>query len=160
MIRGKYKSKKQTNLLGVLALAFFLPLLFVYYLYCTGFFNVKYCIPVAYVTKEAFYDSPIQLIDTLNVKFNTFKITGNIQKDKVTLLEARHEMKKLIASKDTLKAIRFSFEKKSRYNEYIQVLDMCSVERIPTFFALGYDLYLINLPKPKSSESDVQPIYL
>lgn len=121
------KSKGKFHFTGLYYIALVIPLFAVFYLIKTGPKKLT-GIPLAIPDKEHSY---IFLPDR---KFISFDINGDKDNDTRNLLLAQREIQKMILSKDTIHAIKFSFGNKARYNEYVAAIDICLIEK-PTIFS-------------------------
>lgn len=158
MIYVRRNTKKYYQLPGVIALALFLPILFVYYLFQIGFFNVQYCTPVVFEDKDC--NAPWCKYDTSGKKYTEFVITGDKESDTKSLILARKEIRKLIDSKDTLRGIHFYFTKTSKYNEFIELVSICEEEHTDIYIPRGNDFWVVNFGSPKRYVPKIQPVFL
>jgi hypothetical protein len=151
-------TEKNYKLPGVIALALFLPIIFVYYLFQTGLFDVQHGITIFIEPKNCEGELLCFKFDASGRKYAEFKITGDKEADEKKIVLARKEIRKLIDSKDTLRGVHFYFTKKSTYNEFVEVINICEEEHSDLYIPRGYDFWVINTGPPKYSDRYIQPM--
>jgi hypothetical protein len=90
-------------------------------------------------------DSKEETTKFLNSKtFTVVNLTGNLESDISKLRIAQKNVKKIISTKDSIKGIKFHFEKKAEYWSYIRVLDIFQIEKAKTYLAYKNDIWFAN----------------
>ncbi len=77
-------------------------------------------------------------------KFTVVNLTGNLDSDVAKLKSAQKSMKQIISTKDSIKGIKFHFEKKAQYWSYIKVIDILQIEKASTFLVYKDDIWFAN----------------
>lgn len=77
-------------------------------------------------------------------KFTVVNLTGNLDSDIVKLKIAQKSIKQIISTKDSIKGIKFHFEKKAEYWSYIRVIDILRIENASTFLVYKDDIWFAN----------------
>jgi hypothetical protein len=83
-------------------------------------------------------------------------LTGNIDSDEVRLQFGELRVREIYANKDTINGVNFHFGDKSKYEEFVRVLDMCnSCCKYFTVSDSGIKIYDFAERKRKYKEPDV-----
>lgn len=99
----------------------------------------------------------------LNSKtFTVVNLTGDLDSDITKLESAQKEIEQIISTKDSIKGIKFHFEKKAEYWAYVKVLDILRIANASNYLPYKNDIYFAN-PKvvthtPKVSKEKIEPI--
>jgi hypothetical protein len=100
-------------------------------------------------------DSKEETTKFLNSKtFTVVNLTGNLESDISKLRIAQKNVKKIISTKDSIKGIKFHFEKKAEYWSYIRVLDILQIEKAKTYLPYKNDIWFAN-PREVKQKSNV-----
>ena len=83
-------------------------------------------------------------------KFTTINLTGDLNSDIAKLNIAQKNVKQIILTKDSIKGIKFHFEKKAEYWSYIRVLDILAIEKAKIYLIHKNDIWFANprIPQP------------
>ncbi|WP_413666786.1 hypothetical protein ACEN9X_19890 [Mucilaginibacter sp. Mucisp86] len=74
--------------------------------------------------------------------YTNVNLTGNAMGDQSLLEFARFEIKSMIRIKSKTLGIRFHFGNKMKYQTFVSVIDMCSVEEAIAWIPLNDDIYV------------------
>jgi hypothetical protein len=80
--------------------------------------------------------------------YTSVNLTGNATGDQSLLEFARFEIKSMIRTKNTIWGIRFHFGNKMKYQTFVSVFDMCSVEESIGWIPHNDDIYVFYV-KPR-----------
>jgi uncharacterized protein YktA (UPF0223 family) len=82
-------------------------------------------------------------------KFKIINLTGDSVSDKKKLNIAQKEIKKIISTKDSIRGIKFHFEKKSEYWSYVRVIEILEIENAKVYLPYKNDIWFANPREPK-----------
>jgi len=93
-------------------------------------------------------------------KFTIINLTGDLNSDTAKLNIAQKNVKQIISTKDSIKGIKFHFEKKAEYWSFIRVLDILRSENAYTFLSYKNDIWFANprIPKPDKNLKKLKEI--
>lgn len=93
-------------------------------------------------------------------KFTVVNLTGDSVSDKAKLEIAQINVKKIISTKDSIKGIKFHYEKKAEYWSYIRVLEIMQIEKAKTYLVYKNDIWFANprIPKPDKKLKKLEQI--
>ena len=93
-------------------------------------------------------------------KFIIVNLTGDLNSDTAKLNIAQKNVKQIISTKDSIKGIKFHFEKKAEYWSYVRVIDILQVEKAKTFLPYKNDIWFANprIPKPDKNPKKYKEI--
>ncbi|OAZ04127.1 hypothetical protein [Flavobacterium succinicans] len=89
-------------------------------------------------------------------KFKIVNLTGNIDSDRAKLNIAQKDIKKIISTKDSIKGIKFHFEKKSEYWSFIRVIEILQIEKAKVYLPYKNDIWFANPRTPKPNKNSKQ----
>ena len=91
-------------------------------------------------------------------KFTIVNLTGNLDSDKAKLDIAQKNIKRIILTKDSIKGIKFHFEKKSEYWSYIRVIEILQIEKAKVYVPYKNDIWFANpsVPKPNKNLKQIK----
>jgi len=89
------------------------------------------------------------LIEQRNYKVFTFN--GSLDMEKKTLAKFQKSLKKFNHIKDTINGIKLRFGKQMKYEVFIRILDIISIEMTPTYIPYEQELIIVN-----SAPSDIE----
>jgi hypothetical protein len=83
-------------------------------------------------------------------KFKVVNLTGDSVSDKAKLNIAQKSVKQIILTKDSIKGMKFHFDKKAQYWSYIKVLDILRIANATNYILYKNDIWFANprIPKP------------
>lgn len=86
-------------------------------------------------------------------KFKAVNLTGDLESDTEKLKIAQKNVKQIISTKDSIKGIKFHFEKKAQYWSFVKVIEILNIEKAPTFLVYKDDIWFANpkIPKPNKN---------
>jgi hypothetical protein len=87
-------------------------------------------------------------------KFSVVNLTGNLDSDLAKLNIAQKSVKQIISTKDSVKGIKFHFEKEAEYWSYIRVLDILQIENAKVYLPYKNDIWFAN-PREIKQKSKV-----
>lgn len=82
--------------------------------------------------------------------FTEFELTANDSLNKLKLAKAQNQIRSLVQSKDTIKGIHFHLADGTTFNDFIQVINICKIEKIDIFLPYQKDIWLMNQNTSKS----------
>ncbi len=76
-------------------------------------------------------------------KFTSYQLKNN-ESDEKLFKEIQMETRNLIKNNDSKNGIHIKFNKKTKYEDVIKVLDICKIEKAPTYILEDYDIWIMN----------------
>ena len=76
--------------------------------------------------------------------FKEFKLNGTLETEKDNLQKFQSDLKKLNKIHDTVNGIKLHFGKQMKYEVFIRVLDILTIENTPTYIPIKNDLLIVN----------------
>lgn len=89
-----------------------------------------------------------EFIKKLN--FTEFELTANDSTNKVKLDQAQNQIRSLVQSKDTTTGIHVRLANQTPFNDFIQVLNICKIEKVAVFLPYKKDIWIMNQNTSKS----------
>jgi hypothetical protein len=89
-----------------------------------------------------------EFIKKLN--FTEFELTANDSTNKVKLDQAQNQIRSLVQSKDTTTGIHVRLADQTPFNDFIQVLNICKIEKVAVFLPYKKDIWIMNQNTSKS----------
>jgi len=75
-------------------------------------------------------------------KFTSFVMKNN-ESDKKLFKEIQIKIRNLIKNIDSKNGIHIKFNKKTKYEDVIKVLDICEIEKVPTYILEDYNIWIM-----------------
>ena len=75
--------------------------------------------------------------------FTTYNLTNNENEDKILFKQIQISVRKLIKSNDSENGILIKFNQKTKYGDVIKLLDICQIEKVPTYLVNNYDIWIM-----------------
>lgn len=140
-----------------------LPVLCILYLKSIDAFTHYNVIPLHVWNGKEFKEETTKFLNSK--KFTVVNLTGNLDSDITKLKIAQKSVKQIISTKDSVKGIKFHFEKEAQYWSYVRVLDILQIENAKTFLPYKNDIYFANPRMPKSDKNlkqykEIKTLYL
>lgn len=89
-----------------------------------------------------------EFIKKLN--FTEFELTANDSTNKVKLDQAQNQIRSLVQSKDTTTGIHVRLADQTPFNDFIQVLNICKIEKVAVFLPYKKDIWIMYQNTSKS----------
>lgn len=150
------KHKKKYYLAGLISIIM-LPIMCIIYLKHIDAFTTYGSLSLSVWNGTDFKEETTNFLNSK--KFAVVNITGDLGSDTAKLKIAQESVKQIILTKDSIKGIKFHFEKKSQYWSYIRVIDILNTEKASTFLAYKNDIWFANprIPKPDKNLKEIKP---
>jgi uncharacterized protein YktA (UPF0223 family) len=87
-------------------------------------------------------------------KFKIVNLTGDLDSDKEKLNIAQKDIKKIVSTKNSIKGIKFHFEKKAQYWSFIRVIEILQIENAKIYVPYKNDIWFAN---PKEVKVEQKP---
>jgi hypothetical protein len=75
-------------------------------------------------------------------QFETFVLTGDKQHDEVVMNKSRSQIKRLLQSPTFSNGIHYYFDDHSRYESFVQALDICNKENVKRYVFYKNDIWI------------------
>lgn len=127
----------------------FLPIICIIYLFCTKAFYVESCMDIRLFNKN---DTMMKKGFDKFIKIHQFK---TIHFSDIATKEKLNYSKKLvqtiIKNQDTINGVHFVFGKNSKYETFVNTLDILAQCKAPTYLIDDKGIRFAIMPKPKKS---------
>lgn len=77
-------------------------------------------------------------------KYKEFTFNGSLESDKNNLIRFQQSLKQQNAIKDTVNGIKLHFGKQMKYEVFIRILDVLTIENTPTYITYNNKLFVVN----------------
>ena len=77
-------------------------------------------------------------------KYKEFTFNGSLESDKNNLIRFQQSLKQQNAIRDTVNGIKLHFGKQMKYEVFIRILDVLTIENTPTYMPYKNELIIIN----------------
>ncbi|PBJ13682.1 hypothetical protein [Flavobacterium sp. ACN6] len=144
MIEKREKRKKIFYVPGMVSLVL-IPIFCFCYFYKTDAFKGERCIGI-YIPSDS-----IEIKDFLSLKRNyqVFHLESSLDLEGKKLEKLQFALRNLNRTNDTVKGIQIHLGKKMKYEVYIRILDIFSIEKMLLYTQYKNDFFVVMLPKPK-----------
>lgn len=88
------------------------------------------------------------------LQFTEFRLTANDSLNKLKLLKAQNRIRILVQSKDTTTGIHILLADQTPFNDFIQVLNICKIEKVAVFLPYKKDIWIMNQLTKNTSKSE------
>ena len=75
--------------------------------------------------------------------FKTYEITNVEKKDEALFAKIRLNVRNVVKSKDGKNGIHVKFNLKTKYENVIRILNICEIEKAPTYILKDYDIWIM-----------------
>lgn len=75
--------------------------------------------------------------------FKTYELTNVEAKDKVLYSKIILTIRKIVKNKDSENGVHVKFNMKTKYEDVIRILDICEIEKAPTYILKDYDVWIM-----------------
>lgn len=148
----------------IINLAILVSIFLLLYFIETGFKgNQKQGVLVTYWPNPKNYKDHPEIWGELPPKRNylDIKLTGDDSEDKIKLKFAQLQIRQILREKDSLAGIHFMFGKNAKYWTFIKAIDVCKIEKAPTYIPHNNNLWLFYSPlHPRDTSNQIKEIYL
>lgn len=93
------------------------------------------------------------------LQFTEFKLTANDSLNKLKLAKAQNRIRILVQSKDTTTGIHIRLADQTPFNDFIQVLNICKIEKVAVFLPYKKDIWIMNQLTLNTSESESELVF-
>ncbi|KGO86425.1 hypothetical protein Q765_11130 [Flavobacterium rivuli WB 3.3-2 = DSM 21788] len=131
--------RRHFALQGLTAITLLTPVLLFYYLYKVNIVTNETAIPV-WVDDDKMQHA----LDNHKRDYITIKITGDKEWDTAQMQKAQDAVRDISAANDTIKGVHFYFDKHSKYNEFVEALNILQVEKPQDFILIDNHLWVFN----------------
>ena len=131
--------KRHFALQGLTAITLLVPVLLFCYLYKVGCISIETSIPM-WVDDHNMQHA----LDNHKRDYITIKITGDKEWDTAQMQKAQDAVRDISAANDTIKGVHFYFDKHSKYNEFVEALNILQVEKPQDFILIDNHLWVFN----------------
>jgi hypothetical protein len=76
-------------------------------------------------------------------KFTTYKLTNDVNMDNILFKKIQLKVRNLIKNNDSANGIHVKFNRKTKYEDVIKILDICVIEKVPTYILKDYDVWIM-----------------
>lgn len=147
MIRIRERRKKIFYVPGMISLVL-IPVLCYYHFYKIDAFKVYGSLDISLVpNKEEFEKYNIKDLR----KYKDFIFNGE-KTQELKLQELRFFVRELVKEYDTINGAKIHFGSKTDYNTFVNVIDILTTEKVPTWAPFKDDMYVLASGKPKQKE--------
>ena len=157
MIEKREKRKKIFYVPGLISLVF-IPLFCLVYFYNINAFKVYGSLDISLVSdKEEFEKYKIKDLR----KYKDFIFNGEktqelklqeLKLQELKLQELKFFVRDLVRKYDTINGAKIHFGLKTDYNTFVNVIDILTTEKVPTWAPFKDDMYVLASGKPKQKE--------
>jgi len=131
--------KRHFALHGLTAITLLVPVLLFYYFFKVNIVTHETAVPI-WVDDDKMQHA----LDSHKRYYITIKITGDKERDIVQIQKARDAVRGICAANDTIKGVHFYFDKHSKYNEFVEALNILQVEKPQIFILMDNHLWVFN----------------
>lgn len=147
MIRIREKRNKIFYVPGMISLVL-IPVLCYYHFYKVDAFKVYGFLDISLVpNKEEFEKYNVKGLR----KYKDFIFNGE-KTQELKLQELRYFVRDLVKEYDTINGVKIHFGTKTDYNTFVNVIDILTTEKVPTWAPFKDDVYVLASGKPKQKE--------
>ncbi|GEP52661.1 hypothetical protein FNO01nite_33330 [Flavobacterium noncentrifugens] len=91
--------------------------------------------------------------------FKSYELTNTIKHDEFIFTQLRSNIRNIVRNKDSKNGIHVKFNTKTQYGDVVRILDICEIEKVPTYILNEYDVWIMagsnkelikNCPQKKS----------
>lgn len=122
-----------------------IPLFCFYHFYKVNAFKAEGSLDFSLPNKEDFEKYKVESLR----KYKVFNFNDKRINEEQKLKELRIFSRDLVKKYDTINAAKIHFGSKTDYDTFINVINIVSEEKVPTWALFSDDLYVIANPKPK-----------
>jgi biopolymer transport protein ExbD len=131
--------KRHFALHGLIAITLLVPVLLFYYLFKVNIVTHETAVPI-WVDDDKMQHA----LDSHKRDYTTIKITGDKERDIEQMQKAQDAVRDISAANDTIKGVHFYFDKHSKYNEFVEALNILQVEKPQIFILMDNHLWVFN----------------
>lgn len=147
MIRIREKRNKIFYVPGMISLVL-IPVLCYYHFYKVDAFKVYGSLDISLVpNKEEFEKYKVKDLR----KYKDFIFNGQ-KTQGLKLQELKFFVRDLVRKYDTINGAKIHFSSKADYNTFVNVIDILTVEKVPTWAPYKDDIYVLTSAKPKRKQ--------
>lgn len=147
MIRIRERRKRIFYVPGMISLVL-IPVLCYYHFYKVDAFKVYGFLDISLVrNKEEFEKYNVKGLR----KYKDFIFNGE-KTQELKLQELRYFVRDLVKEYDTINGVKIHFGPKTDYNTFVNVIDILTTEKVPTWAPFKDDVYVLASGKPKHKE--------
>lgn len=135
----------------ILTLSIFLTFTLVFVTFCILIllknknFEKEYSFNISFPS-EKFYEDycgcSLEMILSFR-KFTTYELTNDVSKDIILFKKIQLDVRNLIAKNDSNNGIHVKFNLKTKYQDVINILNICEIEKAPTYIVKDYDIWIM-----------------
>jgi hypothetical protein len=75
--------------------------------------------------------------------YKSFKLNPNTDKNEIIFRQIQMNVRNIIRSNDSKNGIHVKLGKETKYEDVIRVLDICVIEKAPTYVFKDYDIWIM-----------------
>lgn len=75
--------------------------------------------------------------------FKSFELNLNTDKNDTIFSQIQINVRNIIRSNDSKNGIHIKLSKKTKYEDVIRILDICEIEKAPTYILKDYDIWIM-----------------
>jgi len=75
--------------------------------------------------------------------FTSYNLTNKENEDKILLEKIQIAVRNLIKNNDSQNGVHVKFNLKTKYGDVIKLLDICQIEKVPTYIVNDYDIWIM-----------------
>lgn len=75
--------------------------------------------------------------------FKSFELNPNTDKNEIIFSQIQINVRNIIRSNDSKNGIHVKLSKKTKYEDVIRILDICEIEKAPTYVLKDYDIWIM-----------------
>ncbi|MGV9005095.1 hypothetical protein [Flavobacterium sp.] len=76
-------------------------------------------------------------------KFKNYTLTNDDRKDNVKFRQIQLGIRAIVAKNDSENGIHVQFNRNTTYEEVVRALDICAIEKVPTYILKDYELWMM-----------------
>lgn len=75
--------------------------------------------------------------------FKSFELNSNTDKNEIIISQIQINVRNVITNNDSKNGIHVKLSKKTKYEDVIRILDICEIEKAPTYILKDYDIWIM-----------------
>lgn len=75
--------------------------------------------------------------------FKSFELNPDTDKNEIIFNQIQINVRNIIRSNDSKNGIRVKLSKKTKYEDVIRILNICEIEKAPTYILKDYDIWIM-----------------